>query len=152
MSDPFVLTPEQLVAVEVTLAYHSPKTGAGRQELVVGGAVEGKKDGVLVRLRRTASREAPLDERQGVAPRDAFERLLALFAEEGFLALDQEYPAPPPPRGKRSMQLVLPDHDHCVFVAYPTPCAEFERLAGATKLVAALALPEALGHAFFVNL
>ena len=28
----------------------------------------------------------------------------------------------------------------------------WERLAGATKLVAALALPEALGHVFFANL
>ena len=153
MADPYSLSPDQLVAVEVTLAYHSPKTGAGEQELVVGGKVEGKPDQVRVRLRRSANLEAPLDERPGVAPRVALERLLALFAEDGFLTLEQEYEANGDMlSGRRSLRLVLPDHDHRVTVEHPVACAEFERLAGATKLVAALALPEALGHAFFPNL
>src|SRR5689334_8580672 len=108
MGDPFTLDAEKLLKVELTLDYNSPKTGAGLQQIALGG--RGKRDGeVRVRLRRTANMEAPVEEREGSVPASSFERLLALFSEESFLGLSTYYEGEEG-GAARTLRLVLPDH------------------------------------------
>lgn len=151
MSDPFDLSAEQLARVEVALSYHSPKTGAGEQLVLIKG--EGPKAGqAAVRLRRTANRDAPPVDRDSTLPHAALRALLDLMCEAGFLGLEESYVAPPPERGLRVIRLKLPDHEKSVSLEYPIDCAHFERCAGAIKLAAGLADPDALRHRFFANL
>jgi hypothetical protein len=143
---PFKLTPETLEGCSLSYSYQSPKVGAGRQELSVAG------DGA-VRLSRTIVFDDEPEVREGKAPRALVARLLDLVEEERFLGLAELYPREDGGQSsRRTIVLVLPDgREHTVCVDEPR-CPEFERVAGAIKVVAGAALPDALGLRFFQNL
>jgi hypothetical protein len=142
---PFGLTPETLADVELFYGFQSAKTGAGKQEIVIHG------DGA-VRLFFSQSRydEEP-QVREGRLPEEVVVRLLEVVEEQHLFHLEDHYPPEGPSRGGWIIRVDLPDKSKRVAVEGTHP-PSFERVAGAIKLAAGLALPEALGGRFFPTL
>jgi hypothetical protein len=141
---PFNLTKSTLPEVELLYGFYSSKTGAGKQEITILGS--GK-----VKLLLTRSFSSPPEIREGAVSTDLVVRLLDMIAGENFLTLNDHYPAHDAPHARRIIRLSLPDVTKTVIVDEPV-CPEFERVAGAAKLLSGIALPEALGQRFFPNL
>lgn len=145
---PLGLRAEDLPNVEVFLNYLSPKTGMGRQELTIRG------DGTVVLL-RTMAHNKPEELVEATVPTALIVRLLGVIETEGFMALDDAYPAQRS-GGRYNFRVTLPSGVKQVMVELelpkhhpPTP---FSRAFGAAKLVAALATPDALHHRFLKTL
>ena len=141
---PFGLNEADLPKVEITYAFYSAKTGAGKQELTVSGS--GK---VTLLLTRTMG-DAPTIREGRIDPRTV-SSLLDFMADQGFLGFADHYPTDHDPHARRVLRLVLPSRTKTVMLDEPGFPA-FEMVAGATKFAAGLALPEALNHRFFPNL
>lgn len=141
---PFGLNKSGLAEVEILYGFYSSKTGAGKQEITISG--NGR-----VKLFLTRSFSAAPETIEVSVPTDLVVRLLDLMAGEGFLNLNDHYPAQHDPHARRVIRLSLPDADKTVIVDEPN-CPEFERVAGAISLLAGIASPEALGHRLFPNL
>jgi len=140
---PFNLTQADLPRVEVFYAFYSGKTGAGKQELKVKAAG--------VTLLRTRSMDAAPEIREAPLPPQAIWRLLDVLAEENVFGLEEEYPAPADPYYRRLLRVTIPGRTKSVIVEGPAP-AEFERITGALRFAASMALPETLLRRFFPNL
>ncbi len=141
---PFNLTKSTLPEVEILYGFYSAKTGAGKQEITISG-----KGKVQLLLTRSFSSEPEI--REGVVSTDLVVRLLDLIEGEKFLNLNDHYPGHDAPHARRIIRLSLPDATKTVSVDEPV-CPEFERVAGAVKLLSGIALPETLGQRFFPNL
>jgi len=139
----FDLKQTELPQVEIFYAYYPGKTGAGKQELTL------KADGL--KLLRTRSMYTAAETREGPLPPQAVPRLLDVLAEENFFGLEERYPAGDHPSYRRVLRVTLPGRTKTVIVEGPAP-AEFERIIGALKLAASMALPETLLKRFFPNL
>lgn len=142
---PFGLTPETLADVELFYGFQSSKTGAGKQEIVIRG------DGdVRLFFSRSMYDEEP-QVREGRLPEEVILRLLEVVEEQHLFHLEDHYPPEGPSRGGWIIRVELPDKSKRVAVegTHPPP---FERVAGAMKLAAGLALPEALGGRLFPTL
>lgn len=139
---PFGLTPETLSDVELSYGFQSSKTGAGQQDIVIRG------DGhVRLFFSRSMYDEEP-QVREGQLPQEVILRLLEVVEEQDFFYLEDHYPPEGPSRGGWIIHVALPDSSKRVAVEGTHPPA-FERAAGAIKLAAGLALPEALRGRLF---
>ena len=144
---PFDLKADQLAAVEIFHAFYSGKTGAGKQEVTLRG------DG-SVHLMKTRAYNLPEETLDGKLQRMNFIRLLEVAEEVNFPGLAEDYkPLSGDPYWRRVIRLTLPGgRVHTVAVQNDAPQREFERLAGAIRVVASMAVPEMLNHRFFPNL
>lgn len=144
---PFELKAEQLAGVEIFHAFYSGKTGAGKQEVTLRG------DGT-VHLMKTKAYNLPPETLDGKLQRMNFIRLLEVAEEVNFRGLAEDYkPTSGDPYWRRVIRLTLPDgRVHTVAVQNDLLQPEFERLAGAIRVVASMAVPEMLQHRFFPNL
>ncbi len=141
---PFGLLPDQVAKTEVFYSFVSGKTGAGRQEMTIGG------DGT-VKLLFTAVRGEEPTTAEGRISKDVVLRLLDILEGQGILNLEDHYPPKGDFHSRRTLQLTLPSQTKTVMMDEPGVIA-FERMAGAVMLAAAIALPEAINHRFFPNL
>lgn len=145
---PFGLKVEQLPEVEVSVRYQSPKTGAGRQQLIIRGSGE-------VALVRTMAFDKPEEIVEARAPLLAVVRMLGVIETEEFFALDDEYPQQRH-GGRYTLHVKLPSQEKQVMVAVQMrehqPPQAFSHVLGAMKLVAGLATREALHHRFLFTL
>ncbi len=141
---PMSLSSEDLPKTEIVYAFYSAKTGAGVQEIHVHGTGE-------VVLRKTRSRTAEPETREGRIAPEAVVRLLELMEDQGFRGLEDLYPAEGHPHARRMVSIAGPSLAKKVAADEPV-CPEFERITGAISLAAGIAVPEALGHRFFPNL
>lgn len=145
---PFGLKVEQLPEVEVSVRYQSPKTGAGRQQLIIRGTGE-------VLLVRTMAYDKPEEIVEARAPLLAVVRMLGLVESEEFFTLDDEYPLDHH-AGRYTLRVKLPAQEKQVVVAVKMrehqPPQAFSHVLGAMKLVAGLATTEALHHRFLFTL
>lgn len=144
MDLPFGLRQEELATVEVMYGFYSAKSGAGKQEISIRGNSR-------VSLYMTRSRYDPPSIHEGKLDVAVVVRLLDLMEEKGFLGFQDHYAAEGDPHARRVLRLVLPHNTKTVMLDQPGFPA-FEVVAGAVKLAAGLALPEALKHRFFPNL
>jgi hypothetical protein len=141
----FGLTVQDVSKVQILYGFYSAKTGAGKQEILISG------DGT-VRLYLTKSMyDTRPESRQGKVSTDVILRLLNVIEGENFFGLEDHYPPTHDPHARRVLRMTLPNREKTVMVDEPR-CPEFERVAGAVKLAAGIALPEALNQRFFPNL
>lgn len=141
---PMSLTKEDLPKVEIFYGFYSTKTGAGIQEIRIHGTGQ-------VVLTRTGLRNAPVETRQGSLPPETVVRLIELMDDQGFLALEDAYPAKGRRSPRRIVSISAPTFSKKVVIDDPTSL-ELERVAGAISLAAGIAQPEALQHRFFSGL
>ncbi len=123
---------------------YSSKVGAGKEEIHISGDGE-------VKLLYTVSYNSPPVVRSGMAPVDLVIRLLELFESEGFTKLQSEYVDPSAPDTTRIIGLTLTRGQSTVSVV-GSVVPQFERLAGAIKMVAAIVHPEVSRGTFFPHL
>jgi hypothetical protein len=144
---PFGLQPEQMAGVKIFYAFYSGKVGAGKQELTLSG------DG-SVHLMKTLTYNSPEEKLEGKLPRMNFVRLLEIVEEVNFPGLEEDYPpAEGHPYWRRVLRLELPGgRTHTVIVQNDRVVPEFERLVGAVRAMASVAVPQVLGRQFFPNL
>lgn len=141
MKIPFGISEEEIAAIEISLLFNSQKPDAGDQEVLLFGS--GK-----VRLRATPIIDGKTKTKEGTIEKKTIIALLALMDEERFLGLQDRYPFKSEPHGIRVLTLKLPRQTKQV-IFEEGDCPQFERIAGAVKLAAGIALPEALGMRFF---
>jgi hypothetical protein len=143
-SMPFGLNKSDLANVEVVYGFYSSKTGAGEQKIILTG--NGK-----VQLYLTRAYNAKPEIKDGRLSSDVFLRLLDIMEEENIFGLEDRYPSVSAPHGRRIMRLTLPGRIKNISLE-ESVSPEFERIAGAVKLAAGVALPESLKQNFFPNL
>lgn len=141
---PFGLTDAELPKVEIMYAFYSAKTGAGKQELTIGG------DGTVTLLMTKTAGDPPVTRTGHLDPKIVVS-LLGFLSAQGFLGFADEYPAKGDPHARRMLKLVTPRQTKTVALDEPGFPA-FEMVAGAVQFAAGIALPEALNHRFFPNL
>lgn len=134
-----------LAQVEVSYAFYSSRTGAGRQELTISGA------GVVTLFFSRNYKDPQPQVRTGATPPGLVLRLLDVMQCRGFLDLDEVQAAPEHAHARRTVRLRLPGAEKTVHLDHPGVYA-VEQIVGAIVLTAAYALPEVLGHRFFLNL
>lgn len=142
---PFQLDLSDLPKVGILYGFYSAKTGAGKQEITISG------DGTVKLFLTRSMYDAKPEVRQGKVSSEVILRLLDVIEGENFFALEDHYPPTHDPHARRILRFTLPDREKTIILDEPR-CPEFERVAGAVKLTAGLALPEALNRRFFPNL
>lgn len=140
---PFNLTQEQLPDVGISYASYSAKSGVGKAEITISGS------GELALLQETVRDDPNPRVFTETIPMAIVTRLLDVLQEENFFALDDYYPHSGTPTGTRVITLTLPGRTKQVILDQPASAPAFERVAGAIKLAAGLATPEALQQRFF---
>jgi hypothetical protein len=141
---PYKLSAADLPKVEIMHSFVSMKTGAGRQEIYILGTGQ-------VRLLFSGTAKENPDVREGKLAPDLVIRLLDFIEGQGLAGLEEHYPASHNPHARRIVRLTLPGMIKTVMVDEPKNL-EFERIVGAVKYAAGIALPDALNNRFFPNL
>ncbi len=141
---PFGLTQSELASVKVFYAYYSAKTGAGKQEISISGDNS-------VELLLTRSRDAEPNILKGQLTVKVFIRLLDFIEGENIFEIEDHFPPEGHPHARRVLKLSLPERTKTILLDEPVS-REFERIAGAVKFAAGIALAEALQQRYFPNL
>ncbi len=140
---PFGLKLEDYPGILISYSFHSAKTGMGKQEISISG--DGK-----VKLSYAENYKAQPEIHEGKISVEVLIRLLDLFEEEHFYALEDMY------TGDEHASTVIIEAkigaDSKKILVTGSDIPAFERIAGGIKLAAGLALPIALQHRFFPNL
>jgi hypothetical protein len=139
----YELNESDLAKIEISYLHHSGKLGAGYQEIIFLG------DGT-VQLKKTVSLQAKPEIVEGRVDKKVFLPILALMEEENFLGLEDDKPTNGRNLGYRKLTLKLPLVTKSVLLCEPGN-PQFERIGGALKVIAGIALPQALGYKFFPN-
>ncbi|MDQ3003192.1 MAG: hypothetical protein M3Y08_18265 [Fibrobacterota bacterium] len=131
--------------VEVSLAFHGAKTGAGKQEITLRG------DG-LVRLffSRSTQDKAPKTI-EGQCNPESILRLLDFMEGNGLFGLPDVVASHGHQHARRLLQVKVPGRMKQIGVDEPGLQA-VEQMIGAVMLVAGQCAPEALNNRFFPNL
>lgn len=130
--------------IEVTLAFQSAKTGAGKQEIALRG------DGSVRLFFSRSDRDKAPRTLEGRCDPEAIIRLLD-FMEGNGLGDASGRTAGARGRSRRILQVTLPHRTMRVSLGGPGDYS-LEQMIGAVKLTAGQCLPEALNHRFFPNL
>lgn len=130
--------------IEIKLAFHGAKTGAGRQEMTLWG------DG---RVRLFFSRSDQDKSPKILEGTCEFRRILSLldFMEGNGVMDGPEHVGEKPGGSARELEIILPGRKKRIFLQ-DTGDYSVEQVIGAVMLAAGQCLPEALNHRLFPNL
>jgi hypothetical protein len=141
---PFNLKPSDLPGAKILVSQYSPKTGAGKQQIEIHA------DGT-VRVIRTVNYEAPEEVLMGKVTQPQALVLFTYIESENFLQLDEDYKTGKV-SARRQLELTLPGQTKSVWTDYEMTPPAFNRIVGAIKLLAGIAVPKSLGHDFLTSL
>lgn len=130
--------------IRIKLAFHSAKTGAGRQEMTLWG------DGRVSLFFSRSDKDKSPKTLEGTCESARIVRLLDFM--EGNGVMDGPDQVGEKPGGStRELEIVLPDRTKRILLR-DTGEYSVEQVIGAVKLAAGQCLPEALNHRLFPNL
>ncbi|MDQ3003191.1 MAG: hypothetical protein M3Y08_18260 [Fibrobacterota bacterium] len=130
--------------IEIKLAFHGAKTGAGREEMTLWG--DGR---IRLYFSRSDQDKAPKIV-EGTCESERILRLLDFMEGNGVMD-GPDHVGQKPAGSTRELEIILPDRKKRILLQ-DTGDYSVEQVIGAVKLAAGQCIPEALNHRLFPNL